>query len=228
MMVLVFGGPIMFLKCCVVDFDITDDPHGSLATQDILWFCLSKMLCSRSICLCEPVTMFDSAIGIVVSVCFLPDNMKLMWPIYYCTVFAFLGVICFWPLKRWSNICSPTVRPFVCFYSNKSTRNDYAHCTVNVFMCNARRLWARGSSLSMCHIPLPHPLRVFTKVGAHWNNLVVDLGGRAVRWIWFRGIGRRGTEVSLLKYVFPEGLFCGCGQYGRAWEMQSAYDFVAH
>lgn len=106
----------------------------------------------------------------------------------FALFFGFPGVICFWLLQRWSNICSHIVRPFVCFYYNKSILNDYSHCRVNVFMCKAGRLWARGPSLSMCQMSLPQHLRVFTEVGAHWNKLVVDLWGRRLRWIWFIGI----------------------------------------
>lgn len=36
MVIVVVWGPVMFLKCCKVDFDTIDDPCGSLATQDIL------------------------------------------------------------------------------------------------------------------------------------------------------------------------------------------------
>lgn len=68
----------MFLKCCKVDFDIIDDPCGPLQLKIFYDSCLGKTLCSRSICLCEPVAMFDSAINIIVSVCFLPDNVKLL------------------------------------------------------------------------------------------------------------------------------------------------------
>lgn len=66
------------------------------------------------------------------------------------------------------------VRLFVCFHHNKSTLRDYANCTANVSTCSARRLWASGPSLSMCHISVIHPLSVFTKVGAHGNKPLVE------------------------------------------------------
>lgn len=66
------------------------------------------------------------------------------------------------------------------FYYNKTTRSDYANCTLNVCMWNARRLWVSGPSLSMCQRSVPPPLRVFMEVGAHRNKPVVDTGVRTV------------------------------------------------
>lgn len=190
------------------------------------------MLCDICICLWQPVTMLHSAINIVVSLCFPPNNRRLIWPVlFFAPLFAFPGAVCFWPLKRRGNIglCSHVVRPFVCFYYNKSTLSDYANCTTNVcmYVCAMQGNFGPVDLLSTCQTSALHPLRVFAKVGAHGNKPVVDRGVRTVRRIWFMGGGSRGTEiVSFLSSIFPNPFFCGyakIGQYTRAWEMRSVY-----
>lgn len=121
MMIFFFWSPTMFFE----------------VLQSWFWYrySLSKMLCNICICLWQPVTMLHSAINIVVSLCFPPNNRRLIWPVlFFAPLFAFPGAVCFWPLKRWGNtgLCSHVVRPFVCFYYNKSTLSDYANCTMNV------------------------------------------------------------------------------------------------
>lgn len=134
---------ILFFSGCTVLFVFK-------ILQSWIWchYWLSKTLCNRSICLWDPIIVLYSAINIVASLCFLLNKMRLIWP----------GL--FLPFS-WSNLllatCSHMVRPFVCFCYNKSTLSDVANCTVNVFMYNARRLWASGPFLYMCQVSVLHP-----------------------------------------------------------------------